>query len=107
MIQRDGNNTSLWQTVRSEYQPTHFANTGDHFDVIIVGGGITGLSTGLLLQESGKRCLILEAANIGFGTTGGTTAHLNTLLDTPYTTIQGNFSKEVSRQVADAAAAAI
>ncbi|RZK46558.1 MAG: FAD-binding oxidoreductase, partial [Pedobacter sp.] len=75
--------------------------------MIIVGGGITGLSTGLELQKSGKKCLIIEAHELCFGTTGGTTAHLNTLLDTPYTTISKNFSEEASRSVADAAASAI
>ncbi|MET0635477.1 MAG: FAD-dependent oxidoreductase [Chitinophagaceae bacterium] len=107
MIQRDGNNISLWQTVRDEYHPMHFARADSFFDVIIVGGGITGLSSALMLQKAGKKCLILEAANLGFGTTGGTTAHLNTLLDTPYTTISKNFSEDASRMVADAAAASI
>ena len=62
-------------------------------DVVIVGGGITGISTALRLQREGKKCVVLEAQNIGFGTTGGTTAHLNTLLDTPYYKIQNNFGK--------------
>jgi glycine/D-amino acid oxidase-like deaminating enzyme/nitrite reductase/ring-hydroxylating ferredoxin subunit len=67
-----------------------------------VGGGITGVSTALLLQESGKKCLLLEAANLCFGTTGGTTAHLNTLLDVPYSDISKNFGKEAAKIVADA-----
>jgi len=63
-----------------------------HFDVAIVGGGITGITTAFLLQKAGKKCIVLEANNIGFGTTGGTTAHLNTLLDTPYRDIIKDFS---------------
>lgn len=107
MIQRDGSSVSLWQDSQGAFQSSHFGSTETVYDVIIVGGGITGLSTALLLQESGKNCLLLEAANLGFGTTSGTTAHLNTLLDTPYTQIEKNFSEEKSRQVADAAAAAL
>jgi len=68
-------------------------------DVLIIGGGITGVSTALLLQEEGKKCLLVEANNIGYGTSGGTTAHLNTLLDIPYYTIQKNFGKEQAGMV--------
>jgi glycine/D-amino acid oxidase-like deaminating enzyme/nitrite reductase/ring-hydroxylating ferredoxin subunit len=107
MIARDGNHTSLWQEM-PEYasaQPT--AGIEKQYDVIIVGGGITGITTGYLLQKSGKRCLILEAHTLGFGTTGGTTAHINTLLDTPYTTIIKNFGVNDARLVAEAAREAI
>jgi len=100
MIRRDGFCTSLWQAEILPYTPVNAAAAGSDYDVIIVGGGITGITTALLLQQRGKKCLLLEAANIGFGTTGGTTAHLNTLLDTPYTTISKNFSKEAAQQVA-------
>ena len=106
MIKRDGYQTSLWQDAVPPYQPGEFA-AGASYDVIIVGGGISGLSTGLLLQESGKKCLILEANTLCFGTTGGTTAHLNTLLDTPYTTIRNNFSADSAKVVARSTAEAI
>lgn len=73
-------------------------------DVLIAGGGITGITTGLLLQQAGKQCVIAEASEIGFGTTGGTTCHINTLLDTPYPTIEKNFGTEGAKLIATAAA---
>lgn len=107
MIKRDGQNISLWQANATAFTTTHNAATDELYDVIIVGGGITGISTGLLLQQSGKKCLIIEAANICFGTTGGTTAHLNTLLDTPYSVIEQKFGKENAKVVASAAKEAL
>lgn len=101
---RDGALTSVWQNhIGSpfESQESHLSN--QLWDVAIVGGGITGLSTALRLQEAGKRCVVVEARQIGFGTTGGTTAHINTMLDTPYHTIESDFGIENSRLVANAA----
>jgi glycine/D-amino acid oxidase-like deaminating enzyme/nitrite reductase/ring-hydroxylating ferredoxin subunit len=99
MINRDSYTTSLWQDHVNPYQAMNRAGNEQVYDVIIIGGGITGVSTALLLQEEGKKCLLVEAHNIGYGTSGGTTAHLNTLLDIPYYTMQKNFGKEKASQV--------
>ena len=55
MIKRDGQNISLWQANATAFTTTNNAATDELYDVIIVGGGITGISTGLLLQQSGKK----------------------------------------------------
>ncbi|MEO6499693.1 MAG: FAD-dependent oxidoreductase, partial [Mucilaginibacter sp.] len=68
----------------------------------IVGGGITGLTAALLLQKSGKKTVLAEAANIGFGTTGGTTAHINTFADTTYNETESAFGEEGAKLFADA-----
>jgi glycine/D-amino acid oxidase-like deaminating enzyme/nitrite reductase/ring-hydroxylating ferredoxin subunit len=94
MIQRDGGNTSLWQGSVNEFRTSNKPDTSKLFDVIIAGGGITGVTTALLLQNAGMNCLIVEAKNLCFGTTGGTTAHINTLLDVPYSRIEKNFNKD-------------
>jgi ribulose 1,5-bisphosphate synthetase/thiazole synthase len=86
MISRDGACISLWQQTSDIYKETN-TPVYHYFDVAIAGGGITGINTALLLQKSGKKCIVFEAKNLCFGTTGGTTAHLNTLLDNPYTSI--------------------
>lgn len=105
-MNRDGQLTSLWQDTAG-YTPTSVWDSNTQYDVLIIGGGITGLTTALLLQEGGKKCVLAEAKNIGFGTTGGTTAHLNTLLDTPYSTIRKNFSADDAKLVAGGAKEAI
>lgn len=107
MIRRDGNNNSLWQKTASPYKSLNKPDKKTTYDVIIVGGGITGINTALLLQSSGLNCLVMEAKNLCFGATGGTTAHINTLLDTPYNTIASNFGREKAKLVADAAKEAV
>jgi len=102
-MKRDGNSESLWQiTIADSEHAGDVVPDGQLFDVIIAGAGITGISTGLQLQKAGKSVLIAEAHNIGFGTTGGTTAHLNTFPDTPYHVIRKKFSDEDARLVAEA-----
>lgn len=107
MITRDGSTTSLWQDTSAPYKVKNTNPLLGKVDVIIVGGGITGFTTGLMLQEAGKKCLILEAADLCFGTTGGTTAHLNTYLDTPYSAIIKNFGQEVAGRIAQGTVDAI
>jgi len=98
MLNRDGENISVWQKITTGT----IAQKIDRkkFDVIIIGGGLTGVTTALMLQNSGKSCLILEAHNMGYGTTSGTSAHLNTVLDTPYTEIIDKHGLDKAKLVA-------
>ncbi len=89
---RDGARKSIWQEEIRRFSSE--ADLHQLYDVAVVGGGITGVSTALKLQQSGKRCILLEAANIGFGTTGGTTAHLNDFFDTTFNQAISDFGQE-------------
>jgi len=100
MTPRDGANISLWQNTSEAFTPGRQLVPDQNYDVVIAGGGITGVNTALILQQAGLRCVLIEAHTLCFGTTGGTTAHLNTLLDTPYNTIANNFGKENANLVA-------
>lgn len=106
-MNRDGALVSLWQDGMKEYTVANSLEMSKVYDVIIAGGGITGITTALLLQKAGKSCAVLDAHNICFGTTGGTTAHLNTMFDTPYSQISKNFSEDAAKFLAKCAKDAI
>ncbi|EDM37772.1 probable oxidoreductase [Pedobacter sp. BAL39] len=98
---RDGANNSVWD-INSAPRLNVTANTiHEPYDTIIVGAGITGVTTALMLQRAGQRCLLIEASKVGFGTTGGTSAHLNTFFDATYPEIESDFGEEASNLVAE------
>lgn len=104
---RDSKTKSIWE---ADFPPVTFDSvfhSHEIFDALVVGAGITGLTTALFLQEAGKKCIIAEAENIGFGTSSGTTAHLNTLLDTPYYLIKKKFDLDAARLMKHGATQAI
>lgn len=98
-MNRDGATQSIWQDKIKNFDESDPKILAMTYDVAIVGGGITGVSTALELQKAGYNCIILEAQNLGFGTTSGTTAHLNTLLDLTYDEIETKFGKENAKLV--------
>ena len=56
-------------------------------DVAVVGGGITGITTALLLLEQGLSVALLEADRVASSTTGYTTAKLTSLHGLSYASI--------------------
>ncbi len=107
-MKRDGYNKSLWQDTKiSSMLMDNISDTGTVYDVIIVGAGITGITTGYNLTQQGKKVLILEAQTVGFGTTGGTTAHLNTFFDISYDKVIEKFGLDDAKLFAESGAEAM
>src|SRR5690606_20365564 len=102
---RDGARKSMWQAEikRFETLPTQ----DQLFDVAIVGGGITGVSTAYRLQLTGLKCIRLEANNLGFGSTGGTKAYINDFCNTTYKEANSKFGLENAKLLAQSAKEAI
>jgi glycine/D-amino acid oxidase-like deaminating enzyme/nitrite reductase/ring-hydroxylating ferredoxin subunit len=73
---------SYWHETAGEltsHYPT--LETDIDVDIVILGAGITGLTAAAHLHDSGRRVAVLEAGQIGSGTTGFTSAHLDATTD--------------------------
>jgi glycine/D-amino acid oxidase-like deaminating enzyme/nitrite reductase/ring-hydroxylating ferredoxin subunit len=70
-----------------------------HVDVVVVGGGITGVTTALLLAEAGQSVCLLEARRFGAGVTGASTAHVTEAIDTRYHELKSRFGPDGARLV--------
>jgi len=76
-------------------------------DVLIVGGGIAGLTTAYCLVKAGRQVVLVEDGYVGSGETGRTTAHITYALDDRYFELEKIFGEEKARLAADSHMAAL
>ncbi len=76
-------------------------------DVAILGGGITGLTAAAALKQSGQRVAVLEAEEIGAGTTGFTSGHLDATTDFSLSQMIFDFGQSAASTVTTATREAI
>lgn len=69
-------------------------------DVVIVGGGIVGLTTAYCLAKSGKKVVLLEDGYLGSGESGRTTAQITYALDDRYYDLEKIFGAEKAKLAA-------
>src|SRR6185437_4604157 len=98
-------NQSAWQL----HPMTEFPRLkkSAHFDVVVVGGGITGLSAAYFLKKAGKSVAVLERDRIGAHDTGCTTAHLTAVTDLRLSKLAETFGEGAVRLVWNAGELAI
>src|SRR4051794_22632477 len=81
---RDGDrrmNKSLWLD-RSTESLDEPLPADDSFEDLVVGAGLTGLTTALLLARAGRKVGVVEARHVGAVTTGNTTGKASVLQNT-------------------------
>ncbi|MGQ4618685.1 FAD-dependent oxidoreductase [Nocardia sp. R7R-8] len=88
--------TSLW--LHGAQVPARLRLTpGSRFDTVVIGGGLTGLVTALLLVEHGVEVAVVEGRRVGAGTTGATTGKVSLLQGTRAQQIARHHSDDVLR----------
>lgn len=94
-----------WQEVSLPMLPTLDRDLS--VDVVIVGGGLTGLTTAYLLHKEGVRVALVERGRMAAADTGHTTAHLTYVTDYRLHELAHQFGKDAAHQFWRAGATAI
>lgn len=92
---------SLWtRTSDTAARPPLYGDT--EAEVAVIGGGMAGILTALLLHERGLRTVVLEAERVGAGQTCDTTAKLTSQHGAIYAELLERFGREKAQMYADA-----
>ncbi|WBQ03503.1 FAD-dependent oxidoreductase [Kribbella sp. CA-293567] len=79
----------------------------EHAEIVVVGGGWVGLTTALLLAQTGADVVLLEARRLGARTSGNTTAKVTSQHGAIYADLVDRHGKDKARLYAEANQAAV
>ena len=95
------NTIPVWQI---DVEAPHFPALASDLsvDVLVVGGGITGVTAALMLKRAGRTVALIERTQIGGGETGHTTAHITYATDSRLTRLVKTFGRDHAQAAWDA-----
>jgi len=76
-------------------------------EVLVIGAGVTGITTAYLLKKAGSTVTLIERERVASIDTGHTTAHLTYITDVELKELARNFGEDHAQAAWDAGAAAI
>jgi len=89
-------------------QPAHPVLEGDvRADVAVLGGGIVGITTALLLKEEGLRVVLVESNQLARGVSAYTTAKVTSQHGACYEQLRSKFGRDGARTYAQSNEAAL
>lgn len=101
-----GGNNPYW-LITTEPLKFEKLNRDIQTDILIIGGGIAGISCAYNLVKAGRKVIVVEDGFIGSGETGRTTAHITYALDDRYYNLEEMYNTEKATLAANSHMAAI
>lgn len=68
---------SYWQETATAFTGGTAGPVSGHFDVAVIGAGFTGLGAARKLAMEGRKVIVLEARQVGYGASGRNGGHVN------------------------------
>ena len=99
--------TSVWVDTAPAPRRIRSSTATCSADVAVIGGGIVGITTALLLAEAGASVVLLEAGRLAGGTSGYTTAKVSSQHGLIYDTLRSKHGAETARRYGEANEAAL
>ena len=94
------NNNTLWlKGIKTKTLPA--LKNDIETDILIIGGGITGISTAFYLKDTKLDVTLIDSNKIGFGVTSRTTGKLTYLQELILNKIKNIYGKNISKQYLD------
>jgi glycine/D-amino acid oxidase-like deaminating enzyme/nitrite reductase/ring-hydroxylating ferredoxin subunit len=106
-FRRTGTPSSFWIATGPKQASFTELDGAVRADVAVIGGGIVGITTALLLVEAGARVVLLEADRLGHGVSGHTTAKVSSQHGMIYSRLRSRFGADGTRAYAQANEAAL
>src|SRR5829696_5710584 len=99
--------TSVWMGTASDQPLLPELDGPVSADVAVIGGGIVGITTALLLMEAGATVVLLEAGRLARGVSGYTTAKVSSQHGMIYARLRSKLGPDAARAYGSANQAAL
>ena len=104
MQAEDGRTRSIWSDVQAAMPAAPWAGDAG---VVVIGAGISGLTTAYLLAGEGKSVTLVDEGSAGRGQTERTSAHLASILDDRFAEVEKQRGVDIARLAHESHAGAI
>ena len=96
-----GENLSFWFEAMDQPLSYEILNSDIETDILVIGGGIAGLTTAFCLAKEGRKVVLVEDGFIGSGESGRTTAQLTCALDDRYFELEKIYDEATAQLAAN------
>ena len=96
-----GENLSFWFAAVKKPLSYEVLNSNIDTDILVIGGGIAGLTTAYCLAKEGRKVVLVEDGYLGSGESGRTTAQLTCALDDHYFELEKIYDEPTAQLAAN------